>query len=355
MPHGPLLGLRIVEFAGLGPTPFAAMALADMGAEVVRVTRPGQQPLIPQETDILDRGRDVIELDLKDKGDLAQARNLIAAADGLIEGMRPGTMERLGLGPEEMLAENERLVYGRMTGWGQHGPRAQTAGHDINYVGLTGMLHAIGGDDPAVPLNLLGDFGGGGLYLAFGMVCALFEAQRSGQGQVVDAAITDGVSHMGAMIHSLMQAGQWTDRRQSNLLDGAAPFYTTYQCACGNHVAVGAIEGKFWAQLLALLDLGDVPDQMSRKDWPAMKERLAAVFLGQTREHWTAHFEGTDACVTPVLSLKEALSDPHLAARETFTPEGPAAAPRLSRTPGQAGSGDAATLTAAEIVDRWSD
>lgn len=355
MPQGPLVGVRIVEFAGLGPTPFAAMALADMGADVIRITRPGAVPLIPQVADILERGRDVIELDLKSSKELALARDLVAAADGLIEGMRPGTMERLGLGPEVLIGDNERLVYGRMTGWGQQGPRAQTAGHDINYIALTGMLHAIGGDEPVVPLNLLGDFGGGGIYLAYGMVCALFEAQRSGQGQVVDAAITDGVSHMGAMIHSLLRAGTWQDRRQANLLDGAAPFYAIYQCACGNHVAVGAIEAAFWRQLLTLLDIDDMPEQMSRKDWPAMKERLSAVFLSQTRDHWSALFQDTDACVTPVLSLSEALADPHMMSRQTFGSCGPAAAPRLDRTPGRAGTEEIATRSAADVLDRWAD
>ncbi|MGB5559143.1 MAG: CaiB/BaiF CoA-transferase family protein [Paracoccaceae bacterium] len=356
MTHGPLHGLRIIEIAGLGPTPFAAMTLADMGAEVLRIERPGAPQLIPQEVDILNRGRGFVTLDLKSPADNATARALISQADALIEGMRPGTMERLGLGPEDMLAANPRLVYGRMTGWGQHGPRAQTAGHDINYISLTGMLHAIGSADaPAIPLNLLGDFGGGGLYLAFGMVCALLEAQRSGEGQIVDAAITDGVSHMAAMIHSLYQSKQWTDKRQSNLLDGAAPFYTTYQCACGDHVAVGAIEGKFWAALLTLLDVTEMPPQMSRRDWPGMRARLAATFASQTRAHWVQHFAGTDACVTPVLSIKEALRDPHLTARATFTKHGPEAAPRLSRTPGAAKAAQGETrLDPAEILGRWS-
>ena len=266
MTHGPLHGVRILEFAGLGPTPFAAMTLCDMGAEVVRIERPGAVPLIPQDVDYLNRGRGFVTIDLKSPDGIATARALAGQADGLIEGMRPGTMERLGLGPEELLTINPRLVYGRMTGWGQNGPRALTAGHDINYIGLTGMLHAIGGEHPVVPLNLLGDFGGGGIYLAYGLVCALFHSQRSGQGQVVDAAITDGVSHMATMIHSLYRSGQWKDRRQSNLLDGAAPFYTIYQCACGGYLAVGAIESKFWEKLLSRLNLTDMPPQMSTRD-----------------------------------------------------------------------------------------
>ena len=349
---GPLTGVRIVEIAGLGPTPFAAMTLADFGAEVVRIERPGARPLIPQEVDILNRGRGFVELDLKSPAGREAARALISRADGLIEGMRPGVMERLGLGPDEMLAANPRLVYGRMTGWGQQGPLAHTAGHDINYISLTGMLHAIGGEEPAVPLNLLGDFGGGGIYLAFGMVCALLEAARSGRGQVVDAAIVDGVSHLAAMIHSLRAAGLWADRRRANLLDGAAPFYTTYRCACGGHVAVGAIEGKFWAALLEGLGIADMPAQMSVADWPAMRARLAKVFATRTRDEWAAQFEGTDACVTPVLSIDEAQHAPHMRARDVFGPHGPNPAPRLSRTPPRA-RGEEGALTLEDVLERW--
>ncbi len=350
---GPLAGIRIVEMAGLGPTPFAAMTLADFGAEVVRITRPGARPLIPQEPDLLERGRGFVELDLKSEGGQGAARALISRADGVIEGMRPGVMERLGLGPEEMLAANPRLVYGRMTGWGQQGPLAARAGHDINYIALTGMLHAIGGEDPAVPLNLLGDFGGGGIYLAFGMVCALLEATRSGRGQVVDAAIVDGVSHLATMIHSLRAAGLWTDRRQANLLDGAAPFYTTYRCACGGHVAVGAIEGKFWEALLEGLGISDMPAQMAVADWPVMRARLAGVFATRSRDEWVARFEGTDACVSPVFSIDEARKAPHMRAREVFGAHGPNPAPRLSRTPGRA-VGAGGRQDAAEILARWS-
>ncbi len=351
---GPLHGVRIIEIAGLGPTPFAAMTLADFGAEVVRIERPGAPQLIAQERDLLNRGRGAVELDLKSRDGADRARALIGAADGLIEGMRPGVMERLGLGPEPMLAANPRLVYGRMTGWGQAGPRAPTAGHDINYIALTGVLHAIGGDDPAVPLNLLGDFGGGGIYLAFGMLAALFEAARSGRGQVVDAAIVDGVAHLSTMIFSLLGAGIWADRRQANLLDGAAPFYTTYRCACGGHVAVGAIEAKFWAALLEGLGLKDMPAQMSRPDWPAMRSRLAAAFAARPRDHWAAHFAGTDACVTPVLSLREARDDAHMAARGVFGPAGPAPAPRLSRTPGRAAPAREDPLDAGALLAEWT-
>ena len=352
---GPLTGIRIVEIAGLGPTPFAAMTLADFGAEVIRIERPGAAQLIEQERDFLNRGRGFVALNLKSEEGLGRARELIAQADGLIEGMRPGAMERLGLGPQEMAALNPRLVYGRMTGWGQEGPLSRTAGHDINYIALTGMLHAIGDAEPVVPLNLLGDFGGGGIYLAFGMVCALFEAARSGRGQVVDAAIVDGVSHLSTMIFSLFQGGVWADRRKSNLLDGAAPFYGVYRCSCGGHVAVGAIEAKFWAALLEGLGIADMPEQMSRAHWPDMRARLAAVFASKSRDHWAALFEGTDACVTPVLSLGEAPAHPHMAARGVFGETGPQAAPRLSRTPGRAEPGDEKrALDAAEVLARWT-
>lgn len=354
-PQGPLCGIRIVEIAGLGPTPFAAMTLADMGADVVRITRPGAQVLFAQQTDILNRGRGHLELDLKSPAGASTARALISRADGLIEGMRPGAMERLGLGPEAMIDVNPRLVYGRMTGWGQSGPLATTAGHDINYIALTGMLHAIGDADPVVPLNLLGDFGGGGMYLAFGMVCALLQATRTGQGQVVDAAIVDGVAHMASMIYSLRAAGVWEDQRQSNILDGAAPFYTTYRCACGGHVAVGAIEAKFWAQLLEMLDITDMPSQLSRPDWPEMRARLSRVFASHTRDHWAAYFDQTDACVTPVLSIDEAAANPHMAARDIFGAAGPGAAPRLSRTPGRAREEETQPIDVDDVLARWSD
>ena len=305
-PQGPLTGIRIVEIAGLGPTPFTAMTLADMGAEVVRITRPGASQLMPQDPDFLNRGRVSTDLNLKDADDFTAAKALISRADGLIEGMRPGVMERLGLGPDEMIAANPRLIYGRMTGWGQDGPLAQTAGHDINYISLTGMLHAMGSDDPAIPLNLLGDFGGGGMYLAFGMVSALLNVARGGKGQVVDAAIVDGVAHMSSMIYSLRASGGWQDQRTSNILDGAAPFYTIYRCSCGGHMAVGAIEPQFWGKLLELLEITDMPDQHDQPKWPAMGDRLAVVFAQQTRSHWTTIFNGTDACTTPVLSIDEA-------------------------------------------------
>jgi len=354
MLSGPLKGIRIVEIAGLGPTPFTAMTLADMGADVVRIERPGATRLIPQEVDVLNRGRGGVTLDLKSQDGLEQALALIEQADGLIEGMRPGVTERLGLGPKAVQALNPRLVYGRMTGWGQHGPLAQTAGHDINYIALTGMLHAIGDTEPAVPLNLLGDFGGGGMYLAFGMVCALLEAKGSGKGQVVDAAIVDGVAHLSAMIYSMRSAGVWADTRQSNLLDGSAPFYGVYRCACGGHVAVGAIEAKFWRSLIDRLGLHDMPAQMSVSKWPEMRARLAETFAGKPRDDWALLFDGSDACVTPVLTIDEAAHHPHMKARQIFGEAGPDAAPKLDRTPGRAQlEADCETLSVSALVERW--
>ncbi|MCV2864222.1 CaiB/BaiF CoA transferase family protein [Albidovulum sediminicola] len=357
---GPLTGLRIVEFAGLGPTPFAAMTLADMGAEVVRLQRPGTRHIFGLGYEVLDRGRGFLALDLKDAGDRAVARRLIGKADGLIEGMRPGVTERLGLGPDDF-PENPRLVYGRMTGWGQSGPLALTAGHDINYIALTGALHAIGTQDrPVPPLNLLGDFGGGGIYLAFGMVCAMLEAQRSGRGQVVDAAITDGVAHLTAMIRTMVAGGAWVDRREANLLDGGAPYYGTYRCKCGGFVALGAIEEKFWLAFLgcAGLDPAALPDRHDPTNWPALRGTLAARFLTRTRDEWATLAEATDACLTPVLTLEEAPAHPHNVARGAFVAqEGvtqPAPAPRLSRTPGAVAPGSQSVpLDPAELLSRW--
>ncbi len=341
MASGPLDGIRIVEIAGLGPTPFAAMTLADMGAEVIRVRRPGARHLLGIAYDVLDRGRAVVEADLKDPGDLVRIRQLIERADGLIEGMRPGVMERLGLGPEVFEAGNPRLVYGRMTGWGQDGPLAQAAGHDINYIALSGALHAIGpAERPVPPLNLLGDFGAGGIYLAFGMVCALLEATRSGRGQVVDAAIVDGTAHLMAMIYGLRQAGLWNDARESNMLDGAAHFYGTYRCKCGGFVAIGAIEPQFHEQLIALtgVDTDQFRARLDAREWPRLRALLADAFLARTRDEWCEIMEGTDVCFAPVLGIDEAPDHPHNRARGIFeTHDGvvqPAPAPRLSRTPG---------------------
>ncbi|MEO1950984.1 CaiB/BaiF CoA-transferase family protein [Thioclava sp.] len=360
---GPLSGLRIVEISGLGPTPFAAMCLADFGAEVIRIARPGsggaENHVLGLEVDVLDRGRDVVELDLKSDAGREAVRTLIARADGVIEGMRPGVMERLGLGPNDF-PDHPALVYGRMTGWGQEGPLAQTAGHDINYLSLTGALHAMGGEAPAIPLNLLGDFGGGGIYLAFGMLAALWRARETGRGQVVDCAITDGVAHLMAMITGMAGQGAWVDRRQANLLDGAAPFYTVYECACGGHMAVGALEPQFYAALIAGLGFApqDLPAREARANWPALRNAFAERFATRSRDDWAEIFAGSDACATPVLSIAEAIAHPQNAEREAYVDlDGiaqPAPAPRLSATPGQAGA-QGRRISAAEALARWSD
>lgn len=341
---GPLQGVRILEFAGVGPGPFAAMMLADHGAEVIRLARKNA-PL-----DWGDPGRAVLNrsraasltVDLKHPEGVALARRLAAGCDGLIEGFRPGVMERLGLGPEVLLADNPRLVYGRMTGWGQDGPWAAMAGHDIDYIALSGVLGACGPAEgpPAVPLNLVGDFGGGAMMLAYGMVCALLAAQRTGRGQVVDAAITDGSALLMAVIWQLRAQGLWRDRRGVNVLDGSAPFYGVYETADGGWLAVGPIEPQFWCQLLAALDLADDPEVAAQLDaarWPAMRAKLAEAFRTRSREAWMARFEGTDCCVAPVLSMDEAAAHPHNAARGTFVEAGgvrqPAPAPRYSAMP----------------------
>ncbi len=349
---GPLAGVKVVEMAGLGPGPFCAMMLADMGAEVLRVERkpaPGADavPLHPVynpgRAGVLHRGRRSVALDLKAPGAVDAILRLVEGADALIEGFRPGVMERLGLGPEVCEGRNPRLVYGRITGWGQHGPLAHAAGHDIDYIAISGALHAIGeaGRAPVPPLNLVGDFGGGGMLLAFGVVCALFEARSSGLGQVVDAAMCDGAATLMAMIYGFRGMGQWSDTRGNNLLDGAAPFYGTYRCADGGYLAVGSIEPQFYAELLRRCGVED-PDLADPTDpagWPRQKEKWAAVFATRTRDEWCAILEGSDACVAPVLGLAEAPDHPHNRARGTFVElEGvvqPAPSPRFSRTPGE--------------------
>jgi alpha-methylacyl-CoA racemase len=348
--HGPLAGLKVVEFAGLGPGPFAAMLLADAGADVLRIDRPAG----PVDGGALTRGRPWVGLDLKSAEGHATARDLVRRADVLVEGFRPGVMERLGLGPKDCHADNPRLVYGRMTGWGQEGPRAREAGHDINYLALTGALRSIArrGEAPVPPLNLVGDYGGGGMMLAFGLVTALLERVTSGRGQIVDAAMVDGVSLLMTGIWSRAAQGRWSDVPGTNDIDSGAPFYDVYATADGEYMAVGAIEPQFWARLLAGLDLA-LPDQWDRDRWPEMKARIAAAFATRTRAEWTARFADDDACVTPVLSLAEAPQDPHLASRGTLEPRKdgpqPAAAPRLDRTPLRAGeAGDLA-----ETLRRW--
>ncbi len=346
---GPLAGFRVVEVAGLGAAPFGAMVLADMGAEVIRVDRVDGGGFSPGSGafDVLNRGRRSVAVDLKHAQGAETVLRLVERADALIEGFRPGVAERLGIGPDACLARNPRLVYGRMTGWGQEGPLASAPGHDINYLALSGTLSAIGrrGEAPVPPLNLVADFGGGGLLVAFGVVCGLLEASRSGQGQVIDAAMVDGSALLATMIHGMRAAGLWRDERGTNLLDTGAWFYEVYQTADGGYLAVGALEPKFWAELVRLTGLGHeggtTPIQYDVASWPAWKEKLAAVFLTRTRDQWCAVFEGSEACVAPVLGLGEAPAHPHHAARGTFTTvagvDQPAPAPRFSRTPGTIG------------------
>jgi alpha-methylacyl-CoA racemase len=314
-----LSGLRVLEFAAIGPVPWTAMLLADLGASVVRIERPGSAA----ERDTLGavrRGRLQVELDLKSAKGVEAALQLIEQADVLIEGLRPGAMERLGLGPEQALARNPRIIYGRMTGWGQQGPMAQQAGHDINYIALSGALHAIGpAQRPIPPLNLIGDFGGGGAFLMIGLLAALWQSRTSGCGQVVDAAMVDGSAALMAMIYSRMQLGQWKDQRASNPLDGGVPWYDVYRTADDRFMAVGALEPQFYRELLERLGLEDtLPSREDPQNWPVIRRELATVFASRSRDEWSQHFAGSDACVSPVLSLTEAPSDPHLVARGTF-------------------------------------
>ncbi|MEU6511321.1 CaiB/BaiF CoA-transferase family protein [Streptomyces sp. NPDC046942] len=358
--QGPLSGVRVVELAGIGPGPFAAMLLADLGADVVRVDRPGGPGLaIDPAYDVTNRNKRSVVVDLKTPDGPARVLDLAERADILIEGYRPGVAERLGVGPGECHARNPRLVYGRMTGWGQDGPLAQRAGHDVAYIALTGTLGMIGRPDepPAVPANLLGDYAGGSLYLVVGVLAALHHARATGTGQVVDAAIVDGTAHLSAMIHGMLAAGGWQDRRAANLLDGGCPYYGTYETADGQYMAVGALEGQFYEEFLLLLGLEDLTG--ARKDWTRwgeLRERIAARFKARTRDEWAAVFEGTDACVAPVLSLREAPHHPHLAARGTFTDHGgitqPAPAPRFSATPTAVRTGPALPGADTEAVVR---
>ncbi len=335
---GPLQGIRVVEFAGIGPGPFAAMLLSDMGAEVIRIDRKGGR--IPGKTEITYRGRPAVMFDLKKPEAVEAALTLIGKADALVEGFRPGVMERLGLGPDVCLARNPRLVYGRMTGWGQTGPLASAAGHDINYIALTGALHAIGhaGGKPVPPLNLVGDFGGGALYLAFGVVCGILEAKTSSKGQVVDAAMTDGAASLMSMFYGMIAGKNWSDRRGVNMLDSGAHFYDTYETKDGKWIALGSIEPQFYRELRQKAGLDDpaFEDQLKHDTWPALKTKLAAVVKTKTRDEWDAIMLGSDVCYAPVLSLGEAPKHPHNAARKTFVEVAgvmqPAPAPRFSRT-----------------------
>ena len=344
----------------MGPAPFAAMLLADMGAEIIRIARPGADPLAA--TDIINRSRCTAEFDLKHSAGVEDALDLLAEADVLIEGFRPGVMERLGLGPLVVQELNPRLVYARMTGWGQTGPLAKAAGHDINYIALAGALHAIGpvGGRPVPPLNLVGDFGGGALYLVVGILAAVIDTRTSGKGQTIDCAMCDGVASLMSMFASLRAAGRWTDERGTNLLDGGAPFYNTYECADGNHIAIGPIEPQFYALLCKLLDSDDAlfPDQNDSARWPELHEKFKRVFLSRSRDEWCALLEGTDACFAPILTLSEAAAHPHMKHRQTFIEiDGvmqPAPAPRFSRTPSAVQrTPPGAQISIAEAVLRW--
>ena len=342
---GPLSGIKVLEFEAIGPGPFCGMMLADMGADVLLIDRPDDPRLgfgRDRWFDVMLRGRRSATLDLKSKDGIEAALQLAAQADALIEGFRPGVMERLGLGPDVLLKKNPKLVYGRMTGWGQDGPLAPRAGHDINYIALTGVLHAIGraGTAPVPPLNLIGDFGGGGMLLAFGIACGLVEAQRSGKGQVVDAAMVDGASLLAAMFSGMLAAKRWNETRGDNVLDTGAPWYDNYETKDGKYVAIGSIEPKFYEELLLRLGLQseDLPKQLDRKGWPALRTLFTERFRQKTREEWCAVFEGSDACFAPVLTFSEARQHPHNTARHSFVDAGrvaqPGPAPRFSRTPG---------------------
>lgn len=336
---GPLSGLKVIEVAGIGPGPFCCMMLADLGAEVLRIDRK-DGPEGGHPADVMGRGRRSLALDLKQPAAIAAVLRLVEGADALVEGFRPGVMERLGLGPEACLARNPKLVFGRMTGWGQEGPLAQAAGHDITYIALTGALWSMGraGQRPVPPLNLVGDFGGGGMLLALGVVAALLEAQRSGQGQVVDAAMTDGSATLMGAFYGQLAQGRWRNAREANLLDGACPYYDTYECADGKYVAVGALEPQFFALLIGKLGLEAerFADRTDPARWPAIRSEFSAIFRSKPRDHWATLFDGSDACVAPVLDLQEAPRHPHNAARGTFFERGgamqPAPSPRFSRS-----------------------
>ena len=341
MAQGPLTGIKIIEFAGIGPGPFCGMLLSDLGADVVRIDRAGKnRPGTP--VDVMSRGKRSIALDLKNQDDIETALKLLEQADGMIEGFRPGVLERLGLGPDVVLKRSPKLVYGRMTGWGQHGALSHAAGHDLNYIAITGALHAMGDGDgrPRPPLNLVGDYGGGALYLAFGMMAAIINVKNGGEGQVIDCAMSDGAASLATMFYGMKAMGMWTDEREANLLDGGAHFYDTYECSDGKWVSIGAIEPQFYAILLEKAGITDPAfgAQMDRSKWPELKDKMIAVMKTKTRDEWCAIMEGTDICFAPVLSLSEAPSYQHNVDRGTFveiqgvTQPGPA--PRFSKTPG---------------------
>ncbi|MEM1138874.1 MAG: CaiB/BaiF CoA-transferase family protein [Pseudomonadota bacterium] len=358
-PSGPLVGLRIVEFAGIGPAPLCTMLMADLGADVIRIGRPGATNT---PGDVTHRSRPQIGLNLKSDADRETCLRLLEKADVLIEGFRPGVMERVGLSPEAVFERNEKIVYGRMTGWGQSGPLAKAAGHDLNYIAISGALGAMGrkGEMPDPPLNLVGDYGGGALYLAFGLLAGVFEAQRSGKGQVVDAAMTDGVASMMAMFYGFKAIGVWKNEREANFIDGGAHYYRVYECADGKMISVGALEPQFYAELEDRLAL-DAPITDNREDpavWPSARDKLTALFKTKPRDEWCALLEGTDACVAGVLDMDEAPGHPHNVARQTFTTlediVQPAPAPRFSRTPGEIGRPAGQTnVTVDEALTAW--
>ncbi|WP_321818719.1 MULTISPECIES: CaiB/BaiF CoA-transferase family protein [unclassified Paraburkholderia] len=358
MKSGPLSGLKVVEFGAIGPVPFCATMLADMGADVVQIARPDAR-LDPD--DVMMRGRRAFALDLKQPEGRDAALDLVERADILLEGNRPGVMEQLGLGPDACLARNPRLVYGRMTGWGQTGPLAARAGHDINYISLTGALAAIGqaGGAPVPPLNLVGDYGGGAMFLAFGVLCGHLESRTSGKGQVVDAAMVDGSAMLMALFCRMTAQRRWVPERGSNMLDGGAPWYTTYATADNRYVAVGALEEPFWNVLLERLDIApqSLPPRGERSGWGVIREALAARFARKTRDQWAALFDDTDACVSPVLDLDEAAGHAHIASRGTFIELNgttqPAPAPRFGRTPGEARSAACGPGMAAQVFASW--
>jgi alpha-methylacyl-CoA racemase len=366
---GPLAGLRVVEMTGLAPGPYCAMMLADLGADVLRIDRPGatiqSNAKFDPKFEVLRRNRRAIELDLKSPDDVATLLRLLTKADAFIEGFRPGVMERLGLGPDECLAANPRLVYGRITGWGQNGPLAQAAGHDVNYIALAGVLHNIAspGGPPVIPLNLVGDFAGGGMLLAFGIMCALFETAKSGKGQVIDAAMVDGAASLMSYLYGHRAQGQLNDdQRGHSVLNGASPFYATYETSDGQYIAIGAAEPQFYAELLHRIGITDpdtLPNQHDRSRWPEVRQRFATIFASKTRAQWCEILEGTDACFAPVLNLREAAEHPHNRERATFIElDGvlqPAPAPRFSRTPADTPTlPDDSVLDPRTALDRWN-
>lgn len=367
MKSGPLAGLKVVELAGLGPAPHAAMILADLGADVVRIDRPAQVRGLrfgsEGQLDLGLRGRRTVQLDLREDSSRRELLDIVAHADVFIEGLRPGVAERLGIGPDDLLGRNGRLVYGRMTGWGQSGPRASSAGHDINYLALTGALNAMGHRDapPTPPLNLVSDFGGGSMLLLVGILSALFERNTSGAGQVIDAAMVDGTVLNCHMIMALTAMGSWTEARESNLIDGGAPFYRVYPCADGKFIALGALEPQFYVLLLEGLgiDPAELGDQMDTARWPEMATQFANIISGRTRDEWAAHFAGSDACVTPVLTWSEAADDEHLRARQTWVKkEGvqqAAPAPRFSRTPGAMPPATPDLVYSGDVIASWTE